>query len=128
VRTRVFVQTKKIETRRRHSTFMFSWWREEKCFGTQLLWRWRARSKILRGWKKQAEKTVKQALKGQGLKPQHIARREIVTMAKDYLAAHPELIAEAKPIVEQWRKEGFFGKKAARQTGHILRQVLQGLP
>ena len=34
-------------------------------------------------------------------------------MAKDYLAAHPELIAEAKPIVEQWRKEGFFGKKAA---------------
>ena len=78
--------------------------------------------------RQQAEKTVKQALKGQGLKPQHIARREIVTMAKDYLAAHPELIAEAKPIVEQWRKEGFFGKKAARQTGHILRQVLQGLP
>ena len=43
-----------------------------------------------------------------------IARREIVALAKDYLAVHPELIAEAKPIVEQWRKEGFFGKKVAR--------------
>jgi len=35
-------------------------------------------------------------------------------MAKEYLAAHPELIAEAKPIIEQWRREGFFGKRAAR--------------
>ena len=66
----------------------------------------------------EAEKAVKQALKGQGLKPQYIARREIVTMAKAYLAAHPELIAEARPIVEQWRREGFFGKRAAR-TDHI---------
>ena len=32
-------------------------------------------------------------------------------MAKDYLAAHPELIAEAKPIVEQWRKEGFLERR-----------------
>ena len=29
---------------------------------------------------------------------------------------HPELIAEAKPIVEQWRLEGFFGKRAAIQN------------
>jgi hypothetical protein len=61
--------------------------------------------------RQQAAKTVKQALKGQGLKPQHIARREIATMAKDYLASHPELIAEAKPIVEQWRKEGFLERR-----------------
>jgi len=64
----------------------------------------------------EAEKAVKQALKGQGLKPQYIARREIVTLAKEYLAAHPELIAEAKPVVEQWRSVGFFGKKAARDV------------
>ena len=33
--------------------------------------------------KNEAEKAVKQALRGQGLKPQYIARREIVTLAKD---------------------------------------------
>jgi hypothetical protein len=44
--------------------------------------------------KREAEKAVKQALKGRGLKPQYIPRREIVIMAKAYLAAHPELIAE----------------------------------
>jgi hypothetical protein len=77
--------------------------------------------------KYEAEKAVKQALRGQGLKPQYIARREIVTMAKEYLAAHPELIAEARPIVERWRKEGFFGKRAAR-TGHILAQSATTAP
>ena len=69
----------------------------------------------------EAEKAVKLALRGQGLKPQYIARREIVIMTKDYLEAHPELVAEAKPIIERWRKEGFFGKRAAR-TGHFLSQ------
>ena len=72
---------------------------------------------------REAEKAVKQALRGQGLKPQCIARREIVALAKDYLAVHPELIAEAKPIVEQWRREGFFGKQGAR-TGHILEHTV----
>jgi hypothetical protein len=60
-----------------------------------------------------AEKAVEMALKRQGKKPQYIARREIVALAKEYLAAHPELIAEARPLVERWRKEGFFGKRAA---------------
>ena len=65
--------------------------------------------------KYEAEKAVKQALKGQGLKPQYIPRREIVREAKEYLALHPELIAEAKPIVEHWCREGFFGKRATRE-------------
>ena len=56
--------------------------------------------------KYEAEKAVRQALRGQGLKPQYIAKREIVTLAKDYLAEHPELIADAKPIIERWRREG----------------------
>ena len=38
------------------------------------------------------------------------------SLARDYLAAHPKLIDEARPIVEQWRREGFFGKRAV----HIL--------
>ena len=37
---------------------------------------------------REAEKTVKQALQGQGLKHRYIIRREIVTMAKAYLGAH----------------------------------------
>jgi hypothetical protein len=61
-----------------------------------------------------AIKETKRALAATGLKPQYIARREIIGLANEYLAAHPELIAEARPIVERWRREGFFGKKAAR--------------
>jgi hypothetical protein len=72
---------------------------------------------------REAEKAVKLALKGQGLKPQYMATREIVTLAREYLAAHPELITEAKPIIERWRREGFFGKRAA-QTGHSLSQTV----
>lgn len=66
--------------------------------------------------RREAEKAVKLALKRRGLKPQYIAKREIVALARDYLAAHPQLIAEAKPIVEQWRREGPFGKRAAIQN------------
>jgi hypothetical protein len=69
----------------------------------------------------EAEKTVKLTLKRQGLKPQYIARREIVALANEYLAAHrAELLAQARPIIEQWRAEGFFGKRAAL-AAHNLR-------
>ena len=45
-------------------------------------------------------------------KPQHFAMREIVALAKEYLAGHrAELIAEAKEIVERWRAEGVFGPR-----------------
>jgi hypothetical protein len=64
--------------------------------------------------RQQAEKAVKHQLRAQGLKVHSFAHCEIVTMAKEYLVAHPELIAEAKPIIERWRREGFFGKRAAR--------------
>jgi hypothetical protein len=63
--------------------------------------------------RRQAEKAVKHQLRVQGLKVHSFAHREIVVLAKEYLAAHPELIAEARPIVERWRKEGFFGRRAA---------------
>ena len=39
---------------------------------------------------------------------------EIVALAHDYIAAHPEPIAEAKVTVEERRPECFFGKRAAR--------------
>ena len=60
---------------------------------------------------REAEKAIKHQLAAKSLEPQYIARREIVIMAKAYLAEHPELIAEAKPIVEQWRKEGVLWKR-----------------
>ena len=68
--------------------------------------------------RQQAEKAVKGQLQLQGLKPQYIARRQIVSLAREHLSRHPELIAEAKPIVEQLAAGGFFGKRAAL-TGHI---------
>ena len=44
-------------------------------------------------------------------------------MANEYLATHPELIAEAKPIVERWRAEGMFrvrGRAKLRRVSQIL--------
>ena len=49
----------------------------------------------------------------QGLKPQHYSHRQIVEAAEDYLAQHPELIAEAKETVLRWQTEAFLGKRAA---------------
>ena len=59
-----------------------------------------------------AIKAAKHQLRAQGLKPQHMARREITAAANDYLAKHrAELIAEAKAIVDHWHAEGMFGKR-----------------
>jgi len=54
--------------------------------------------------------------------------REIAAAAREYLAAHPELIAEAKPIIEQWRREGFFGKRAARAERNSQVMHSEGRP
>ena len=64
--------------------------------------------------RQRAIKEAKRQFQKQGLKPQHIARKVIVVAADEYLAEHrAELISEATEIVERWRVEGFFGKKAA---------------
>jgi hypothetical protein len=60
-----------------------------------------------------AMKTTKHQLHAQGLKPTHFSHRDLVIRAEAYLAEHrEELIAEAREIVERWRAEGFFGKRA----------------
>ncbi len=56
-------------------------------------------------------KAVKRQYQAKGLKVHHFARRDIVMAANEYLREHRELIAEAAVVVEQWRKEGFFGKR-----------------
>lgn len=56
---------------------------------------------------------TKRQPRAQGLKPQHYSHRQIVEAAEDYLAQHPELIAEAKETVLRWQAEAFLGKRAA---------------
>jgi hypothetical protein len=66
-----------------------------------------------------AMKITKHQLRAQGLKPMYMPHRELRVRAEAYLTAHrEELIAEASLVVERWRLEGFFGKRA-RDAVHI---------
>jgi hypothetical protein len=49
-----------------------------------------------------------------GLKLTHYSAREISLWAEVYLAEHPELIAQARPVVERLILAGEFGKRAHR--------------
>jgi hypothetical protein len=63
--------------------------------------------------RQRAIKEAKRQLQAQGLRPSQFSHRDLVIRADQYLAEHrAELIAEAKEIVERWRQEGFFGKRA----------------
>jgi hypothetical protein len=44
-----------------------------------------------------------------------VEAREITARAKDYLIAHPELVVEARPVVESWLARGVFGKRAQKE-------------
>jgi hypothetical protein len=44
-----------------------------------------------------------------------VEAREITARAKDYLIAHPELVVEARPVVESWFARGIFGKRAQKE-------------
>jgi hypothetical protein len=62
-----------------------------------------------------AQWAVKAKLQRQGLRVSQFKHRDLVIQAEAYLAEHrEELIAEAKIVVEQWRVNGFFGKRAAK--------------
>ena len=54
---------------------------------------------------------TKRAYQAQGRKLAAIPYKEIVAAAEHYVAAHPELIAEAKAIVAEWHAEGLFGRR-----------------
>jgi hypothetical protein len=66
---------------------------------------------------RRAQEEIKDQLRREGKKLSKVPRREIIAMAKARLFEDAEyrsrLIAEAKLIVEEWRVEGFFGKRAA---------------
>ncbi len=69
-----------------------------------------------------AVNVIKRQYQGQGIKVHQIPRRDIVAAAREYLREHRELIAEAAEIVEQWRKEGFFGKRLAAIQNPLLQR------
>jgi hypothetical protein len=68
-----------------------------------------------------AKREVKEAIRREGkVKLSRVPQHEIIAMAKARLFEDGEyrakLIAEARPIVDQWTAEGFFGKRAAQRT------------
>jgi hypothetical protein len=63
--------------------------------------------------RQRAMKAAKARLQAQGLRVSQFSHRDLVIRADAYLAEHrEELTAEAKEIVERWRLQGFFGKRA----------------
>ena len=57
---------------------------------------------------------VKEELKRQRVRIADVEAREITARAKDYLIAHPELVVEARPVVESWFAREVFGKRAQK--------------
>jgi hypothetical protein len=56
---------------------------------------------------------TKDQLRRQGLRVSEFSARELRLRAEAYLADHrAQLIEDAKADVEQWRQEGFFGRRA----------------
>ena len=62
---------------------------------------------------------VKEELKRQRVRIADVEAREITARAKDYLIAHPELVADARPVVESWFARGVFGKRAQRAFANL---------
>jgi len=63
---------------------------------------------------RRARAGVKTAIQREGrIKLSQVPPREITVMAEAYVLAHREIIVEARAKVEEWRVEGFFGKRAA---------------
>jgi hypothetical protein len=95
---------------------------------------------------RRAQEEIKDQIRRQGkIKLSKVPRREIIAEAKARLFEDVEyrsrLIEEAKLIVEEWRVEGFFGKRAALApkepqdkgkcsglTGHTLSQSVTTSP
>jgi hypothetical protein len=69
---------------------------------------------------RRAREEIKDQIRRQGkVKLSRVPQREIIAMARARLfedaAYRAKLIAEARPIVDQWTAEGFFGKRAAQR-------------
>lgn len=63
-----------------------------------------------------ARGAVKEELKKQRVRIADVEAREITARAREYLEAHPELIAEARLVIESWTARGVFGKRSVRKA------------
>jgi len=61
-----------------------------------------------------ARGAVKEELKRERIRLADVEAKEISARARAYLAAHPALVAEARPVIERWIMRGVFGKRAQR--------------
>jgi hypothetical protein len=61
-----------------------------------------------------ARQAVKRELQKQGLKASHYSAKEISSWGRVFLDDHPELVADARPVIERWTAEGVFGKRAQK--------------
>ena len=62
--------------------------------------------------RRKAINVIKEQLRAEGL-TRPLPPSDILPLANAYLDAHrEELISEAKAVVERWRAEGVFGKRA----------------
>jgi hypothetical protein len=66
-----------------------------------------------------ARNAVKDEMRKQGLMLSEIAAKEIRSWARVYLDDHPELVADARPVVEAWIAQGRFGKRAQRALAEL---------
>jgi hypothetical protein len=62
-----------------------------------------------------ARGAVKEELKRQRVRIADVEAKEITARAREYLEAHPELVADARPVVESWFARGVFGKRAQKE-------------
>jgi hypothetical protein len=61
-----------------------------------------------------ARGVVKDQLKRQRIRLADVEAKEITERARDYLIAHPELVADARLSVSDWFARGVFGKRAQK--------------
>jgi NAD(P)-dependent dehydrogenase (short-subunit alcohol dehydrogenase family) len=62
-----------------------------------------------------AKRAVQAELRSKGVRVTLVRPAEINAQAAEYLASHPELYTNAKPVVERMILAGEFGKRAQRE-------------
>ena len=61
-----------------------------------------------------AKKLVKEDLRRKGVKVGSVTAREIAVLAQMYLELHPDLVREARVVVDKMVVDGVFGKRAQK--------------